>query len=187
MFFTNNERFYALKFVVRLLLLFNQQTLIMTIRFKYEKGQVLQALRYHFISRPEIRIMIILVNVFALASLVLYMMKKITPLAFLVGSLLWIILMISFWFILPIMVYRRAETFRHGFSMNFENEGFSLQHEKGSRTWEWKALSYFMESPHFFHLYFDSRSFFLVPKSGFRDKDEIHEMRQLLNEKSKKK
>ena len=43
----------------------------MTIHFGYEKGQVIQALRYHFISRPEIRIMIILVNVFALASLVL--------------------------------------------------------------------------------------------------------------------
>ena len=136
----------------------------MTIYFGYEKGQVLQALRYHFISRPEIRIMIILVNVFALASLILYAMKKITPLAFLVGSLLWIVLMISFWFILPMMVYRRAETFRHEFSMNFEQEGFSLQHEKGSRSWPWNALSHFIESPHFFHLYFDSRSFFLGPK-----------------------
>jgi hypothetical protein len=24
-----------------------------------------------------------------------------------------------------------------------------------------------MESPHFFHLYFDSRSFFIVPKEAF--------------------
>ena len=98
----------------------------MTIHFGYEKGQVLQALRYHFISRPEIRIMIILVNVFALGSLILYALQKITPFAFLVGSLLWVVLMISFWFILPMMVYRRAETFRHEFIMNFEQEGFSL-------------------------------------------------------------
>ena len=159
----------------------------MTIYFEYEKGQVLQALRYHFISRLEIRTMIILVNVFALGSLVLYAMKKITPLAFLVGSLLWMILMISFWFILPIMVYRRAETFRHQFSMSFEQEGFSLQHEKGSRTWPWAALSHFIESPHFFHLYFDSRSFFLVPKSGCKDKDEVYDLRQILKEKAKKK
>ena len=159
----------------------------MTIHFEYGKGQVLQALRYHFISRIEIRTMIILVNVFALASLVLYAMKKITPLAFLVGSLLWIILMISFWFILPLMVYRRAETFRHKFSMSFEQDGFSLEHERGSRTWPWTALSHFIESPHFFHLYFDSRSFFLVPKSGYRDTQEIHELRQLLKDKSKKK
>jgi len=159
----------------------------MTIHFSYEKGQVLQALRYHFISRPEIRIMIVLVNVFAIGSLVLYALKKITPLAFLVGSLLWVVLMISFWFILPMLVYRRNETFLHKFSMRFEQEGFSLQHERGSRTWPWNALSHFIESPHFFHLYFDSRSFFLVPKSGLRDKDEVYELRQLLKEKAKKK
>lgn len=147
----------------------------------------MQALRYHFINRPEIRLMIILVNVFALASLVLYAMKKITPFAFLVGSLLWIILMISFWFILPMMVYRRAETFRHQFSMNFDHHGFSLQHERGSRNWSWSALSHYIESPHFFHLYFDSRSFFLVPKNGCRDIDEVHDLRKLLNEHAKKK
>ncbi len=154
----------------------------MTIYFEYEKGQVLQALRYHFISRPEIRIMLILVNVFALASLALYALGKITPAAFLVGSLLWVILMISFWFILPFMVYRRAETFRHSFSMSFEPEGFTLSHERGSRTWSWQALSNFIESPHFFHLYFDTRSFFLVPKSGCRDQDEIFELRQMLKD-----
>jgi hypothetical protein len=158
----------------------------MTIHFGYEKAQVMQALRYHFISRPEIRTMIIVVNVFALASILLYAFHKITPFAFMIGSLLWIVLMVSFWFILPMAVYRRAETFRHEFSMHFEQDGFSLQHEKGSRSWPWNALSNFIESPHFFHLYFDSRSFFLVPKNGFKDKDEVYEMRKLLKEKVKK-
>lgn len=159
----------------------------MTIHFGYEKGQVVQALRYHFISRPEIRIMIILVNVFAIASLVLYALHKITPLAFLVGSLLWIVLMISFWFILPMLVYRRNETFRHDFSMRFGEEGFSLDHERGSRSWAWGSLSKFLESPHFFHLYFDSRTFFLVPKSGCKDSDEIFELRKILKENIKNK
>ena len=58
----------------------------MTIYFGYEKGQVIQALRYHFISRQEIRIMLILVNVFALASVTLYALGKITPMAFFMGS-----------------------------------------------------------------------------------------------------
>jgi hypothetical protein len=40
----------------------------MTIHFTYEKSKVIQALRYHFITRPELRIMIIIVNVFALLS-----------------------------------------------------------------------------------------------------------------------
>ena len=158
----------------------------MTIHFGYNKGQVLQALRYHFISRPEIRIMLILVNVFALASITLYAFHKITPLAFLVGSFLWIVLMISFWFLLPGMVYRRAITFKHNFNMSFEEEGFTLGHEKGSKSWPWKALKNYMESPHFFHLYFDSRSFLLVPKSGCKDSDEVYELRQLLKAKVRK-
>jgi YcxB-like protein len=158
----------------------------MMIYFGYEKGQVLQALRYHFISRPEIRIMLILVNVFALASITLYLFGKITPMAFIVGSSLWIVLMISFWFVLPGMVYRRAITFKHNFSMKFEEDSFTLGHEKGSKTWPWTALKSYVESPHFFHLYFDSRSFLLVPKSGFKDRDEVYEMRQMLKGKIRK-
>lgn len=146
----------------------------------------MQALRYHFISRLEIRIMIILVNVFAIASLVLYLMHKITPVAFIIGATMWIILMISFWFVMPIMVYRRAATFKDKFSMSFNEDGFTLGHERGSRSWPWKSLSTFIESPYFFHLYFDSRSFFLVPKNGCKNRDEVFELRQLLKSKVKK-
>jgi hypothetical protein len=158
----------------------------MTIHFGYEKSQVMQALRYHFISRPEIRIMLILVNVFAIASLALYFLKKVTAFAFMTSSVLWIILMISFWFILPALVYRRAATFKDRFSMTFEEDGFTLGHERGSRSWPWKALTSFIESPHFFHLYFDSRSFFLIPKNGCKDKEEVYELRHLLKDKIKK-
>src|SRR5215212_3977790 len=133
----------------------------MTIQFSYDKTQVLQALRYHFLSKKEIRLMIVLVNVFALASAALFYFKKILPLAFLVGSFLWFSLMIAFWFILPGMVYRRAATFRDHFTMSFEENSFSVGNERGSRTWAWNDLSNFLETPNFFHLYFDNRSFFL--------------------------
>jgi hypothetical protein len=159
----------------------------MTIEFGYEKPKVLQALRYHFISRPEIRFMIIMVNVFALASAILFYLKKVTPTAFLTSSFLWFVLMISFWFVMPALVYKRAATFQDHFTMNFDEEGFSLGNERGSRSWSWKALSTFLESPYFFHLYFDSRSFFLVPKSGCKTTDEVFELRQLLKQKIVKK
>ncbi|MGC4037773.1 MAG: YcxB family protein [Chitinophagaceae bacterium] len=155
----------------------------MTIQFVYEKPKVLQALRYHFISRPEIRIMIILVNVFALASALLFYFKKVTPTAFLTSSFLWFTLMISFWFIMPSLVYKRNSTFKDHFTMDFKDDGFSLGNERGSRSWSWASLSNFLESPHFFHLYFDSRSFFLVPKTGFKASEEISAMRQLLKDK----
>jgi len=70
--------------------------------------------------------------------------------------------------------------------MNFEENGFTLIHEKGSKSWPWEALKNFVESPHFFHLYFDNRSFLLVPKSGCQNEDEIVELRQLIKGKVKK-
>lgn len=158
----------------------------MTIYFGYDKRQVIQALRYHFISRKEIRLMLILVNVFALLTITLYALKKITPMPFLVGSLLWIVLMISFWFILPFMVYRKSVTFKHEFSMTFSEDGFTLAHEHGSKFWEWTKLSSYLESPHFFHMYFDSRSFLLVPKSGCKNTDEVAELRNLIRSKVNK-
>lgn len=158
----------------------------MTIYFKYEKAQVMQALRYHFISRREIKLMIILVNVFAALAVILLIAKKVQPMAFLMSSFLWLVLMVSFWFILPMLVYRRAVTFKHEFSMDFSEDGFTLRHEKGSKDWPWTALMNYLESPHFFHLYFDTRSFFLVPKNGCKNTDEVFELRQLIKSKVKK-
>jgi hypothetical protein len=155
----------------------------MKVEFSYNKKQVIQALRYHFLSKTEIRIMIILVNVFAIGSALLFYAKKILPFAFLAGSFMWIFLMVSFWFLLPGMVYRRATTFRDHFIMTFESDTFSVGNERGSRSWPWKSLSSFLETPHFFHLYFDKSSFFLVPKNSFADPDEVFRMRQLLKEK----
>lgn len=129
--------------------------------------------------------MIILVNVFALASAILFYFKKILPFAFLTGSLLWFALMISFWFVLPGMVYRRAATFRDHFTMNFEEQGFTVGNERGSRSWKWNELSNFLETPYFFHLYFDNRSFFLVPKEAFGETDNVYQFRQMLKEKVK--
>jgi YcxB-like protein len=167
--------------------LYSLQVKPMTIQFNYDKKQVLQALRYHFISKKEIRLMIILVNVFALLSVALFYFKKIVPFAFLVGSLLWFILMITFWFVLPGLVYRRAATFQDHFTMKFEQEQFSLGNERGYRSWPWTALSSFLETPQFFYLYFDNRSFFLVPKNAFPSGDEIYNLRHLMKDKIKKK
>lgn len=150
--------------------------------FNYSKPKVLQALRYHFISRREIKFMIILVNVFAILSAALYFFKKVSPLAFLVSSTLWFILMISFWFILPIIIYRRSSTFKDRFKVSFEDQHMFIENERGSRSWPWSAFSTTMESPHFFHLYFDSRSFLIIPKDAF-EPDKIHDVRVFLKEK----
>lgn len=147
--------------------------------FTYNKAKVIQALRYHFITRREIKILMILVNVFAILSAGLFFFKKISPLAFLVSSLLWFTLMIVFWFLLPYMVYRKADTFKDRFRAILADDVFRIENERGGRNWSWGEFSTWIESPHFFHLYFNTRSFFIVPKEAFEE-DAVHEARKIL-------
>ena len=155
----------------------------MTVHFGYDKKQVIQALRYHFLTRPEIKFLLILINVFAIASAILFAFKKIQPLAFLFFSLMWFVLMLVIWRILPGSIYKKAHTFQDEFSLTFDDDGVVLENKRGSKNWSWKLFSRFLESPYFFHLYFDTRSFFLVPKDAFKDITDIQEARKMLKVK----
>jgi YcxB-like protein len=159
----------------------------MTISFKYNRKKVIQALRYHFISKKEIRILIILVNVFALFAACMFFWKKITPVAFLLSSFLWFCLMIALWYILPLTVYNRAKTFKDSFTLTFMDDYMHIENPNGSKDWNYKSFKYFLETPNFFHLYVDERSFFLIPKEAFSDSDQIHEARLFLKNQISKK
>jgi hypothetical protein len=155
----------------------------MVIHFEYEKKQVMNALRYHFISRPEIKVLLIVVNLFTILSAILFYMHKIQSLSFLLFSLLWFILLITFWTWLPLSIYKRSRTFQDSFSMDFNEREVVLQTQRGSHAWAWSDFSTFLETPYFFHLYFNSRSFFLVPKDAFTDLEELQQARSLLRRK----
>lgn len=159
----------------------------MTVQFGYDKKQVIQALRYHFLMRPEIKILLILINVFAITSAVLFAFKKIQALSFLIFSFLWFLLMLTIWRILPGSIYRKSLTFQDQFIMHFEEENVVLETAKGAKGWPWKQFSHFVESPYFFHLYFDSRSFFLVPKDSFTSITDLQTAREMLRKKIRKK
>ena len=159
----------------------------MTIYFEYEKKQVIQALRYHFLSRPEIKTLLILINVFAIGSAILFALGKVQPIAFLAFSLLWFILMLTVWTLLPRSIYKKAHTFKDKFSMSFSEEEVTLLTERGSQIWPWNRFSTYLESPFFFHLYFNPRSFFLVPKDAFTDLTELQKARELIKERIPKK
>lgn len=155
----------------------------MQVTVTYQKSLVLQALRYHFISRREIKLMIILVNVFTTVAAVLFYFKKVTPLAFFISFLLWVVLMLAFWRWLPAAIYKKSLTFQERFIVSLEENHFFIESERGTKTWAWREFSEMIETPHFFHLYFYPRSFFLLPKDAFGDTDSIHEARVLLRSK----
>lgn len=150
--------------------------------FTYDKNKTIQALRFHFISRREIKLMIILVNVFAITAAILFYMKKVHPLSFLVSSALWFCLMITFWYLMPRLVYRKSATFKDTLKAIVNENEFRIETGQGGRSWNWKDISTWMESPYFFYIYFNPRSFFLIPKEAFNGDDE-HAVRRVLKEK----
>lgn len=156
----------------------------MTIHFGYDKKQVLDGLRSHFFTRPEIRALFIVVNLFAILSAVLLYLKKIQPFSFLIFSFLWFSLWITVRRILPFSIYKRSHTFKDTFTLSMdEQQGVVLQTDRGSQLWRWEDFSNFKETLYFFHLYFDARSFFMVPKDSFKDITEIQAARKMLREK----
>jgi len=157
----------------------------MQFSFSYDKKKTIQALRYHFISRKEIKVMMVLVNVFAIAAAILFYTKKIRPEPFLLGSAIWVFMMLAIWYILPYSIYKKAATFKDNFTIQFAENGIQLQNGRGQTSWNWSQFSHFLESPHFIHLYFDAKSFFLVPKENMTEEMK-HDLRGMMNRNIKK-
>ncbi|SRR6185437_6463120 len=155
----------------------------MTIQFGYNKRQVLDGLRGHFFARPEIKTMVIVINVFAILSAILFFFKKIQALPFLVFSVLWFCLWISVRRLLPLSIYKKSATFQDTFTLTLEDKGILLETRKGSQLWTWDDFSGFKETLYFFHIYFNARSFFMIPKDSFKDLSEIQAARKLLKER----
>jgi hypothetical protein len=123
--------------------------------------------------------MMILVNVFALLAAGLYAFKLISPLPFLMSSVLWISMMVAFWIWLPLLIYKKSRTFKDSFVVVIEEHHFFIETEKGKQTWAWREFHSYFETPGFFHLYFDNKTFFLIPKDAFSRQEELDTARSL--------
>lgn len=155
----------------------------MQLHIQYDKAKVLQALRFHFISRSEVKILLILVNLFAILAAGLFAFKVVRATPFLVSSLLWFLLMLTFWFWMPRMVFKKSSTFLEKIDLRFRESDIVLATERGHTNWVYDKFQYYIESPHFFHLYINDKSFFLIPKDACINDDEVHEVRKWLQEK----
>jgi YcxB-like protein len=154
----------------------------MTVQFGYNKRQVLDGLRGHFFSRPEIKTLIIVINAFSITSVVSFCLHKIQAMPFIIFSFLWLLLWLSVRRFLPLSIYKRSATFQDTFILSLDDQGVLLETERGNQVWKWESFSAFKETLYFFHLYFDSRSFFMIPKDSFRDLPQIQDARKIFKD-----
>ena len=151
----------------------------MAIQLQFNKATVLQALRYHFIKQSEIKALMVIVNIYAIATAILLYYKKIRPELFLLGSVLWIVLMLLFWYILPWWFYRKTQLFKYEWQFSFNQQGANMVCPQGEAAWEWAEVKHYFESPGFFHFYFGPKSFFIIPKEPISFEQQ-HEIRGFL-------
>jgi hypothetical protein len=154
----------------------------MSYTISFKKPAVLQALRYHFMKQSEIKSLMIIINLYAVVTAVLLFMKKIRPEPFLLGSILWIALMLYFWFILPNQFYKKTTLFKEGWNFSYNSQAATLVGALGEASWGWDTVTHYFESPEFFHFYFSPKSFFLIPKEGISLEDQ-HIIRGILKDK----
>lgn len=154
----------------------------MRFKFSYNKKNVLQALRFHFIWQSEIRILLIVIVAFDVLSAILYFTNIIRPEPFLLGSAIWLLFIISFWYILPNSIYKKSRTFKESFTLSVQEDYLILESSEGYVEWKWNQFLKYAETPAFFHLYFSTKSFFLLPKYAITS-EEQSELRSIFKEK----
>ena len=154
----------------------------MNIHFEYNKEDVIKGLRYHFISKSEIKILIILINLFAIVSVLLFFMGKLQAEKLTLFSLLWFVTMLCVWFLLPKSVYKNTATFKDEIVATFTDNNLVLDTHKGSKSIPWNSFTHIKESPEFFYLYMNARSFFLIPKAATHNDATVPQLRKFITE-----
>lgn len=153
----------------------------MQIQFSYHKTSVINALRTHFLSRRETKILRILSIVLFLIALWAYT-KGIIPYAVVVLLFLAIIaLTIVFWFVLPKSIYQKTRTFTEpSITLDWNEEGLSIGTHAGARRLPWNSFRRVLETPDFYYLYRSSNAFFLIPSAAFANSTDRESFSQLL-------
>ncbi|SHL81970.1 YcxB-like protein [Chitinophaga jiangningensis] len=157
----------------------------MHVEFNYNKGEVLSALRYHFMHRGEIKVFRNTIIIFLLATFAGYFFSLVT-----IGALTGITIMILvltwiFWYLLPVSIYNRAATFKDDIRLKFGDDGMLIStggsyHE---RTISWNKFSKVVDTKKFIYLYRDKKTFFLIPASAFNSEEQYEGCVRLLKEK----
>jgi hypothetical protein len=67
---------------------------------------------------------------------------------------------------MPTIFYKKTALFTYNWDFSFDNQKASLHSMQGEATWNWEEVSHHFESPHFFHIYFGPKTFFLIPNDN---------------------
>ena len=157
----------------------------MHVEFSYNKEDVLNALRYHFMQRGEIKVYRNTLIILLLVTLTGFFLNLVTPNA-LIGIIAMVALVVwAFWYLLPVSTYNKAATFKDEIRLRYSDEGLliSTRISNHQRQLSWNNFTQVVETPKFFFLYRDKKSFLLIPTSAFESEAARNKFSDLVKEK----
>ncbi len=153
----------------------------MELQFQYDKQEVIDALRLHFMNRPEMKLFKGAFVLMIVLAFIGYGMGLVTLKMVIWIFLLSIVLILLFWYILPYTVYRNAKTFREPtISLRWTKDGITIGTKGGESSLPWTRFNQILETKQFFYLYRTNKSFFLIPANAFPDREERVAFSELL-------
>ncbi|PSL49709.1 YcxB-like protein [Chitinophaga niastensis] len=157
----------------------------MHLEFSYNKGDVLHALRYHFMRRGEIKVFRNTLVILLLATITGYIFSVVTTAAFTGIAIMVLVLGWVFWYLLPVSIYNKAATFKDSIHLKYSDEGLliSTRASEHQRAISWSNFSQVVETKKFFFLYRDKKTFFLIPTSAFKTHEAYENFASMLKEK----
>lgn len=152
----------------------------MDLNFQYEKADVLQALRFHFMRRKEIKVFRVILIWLGLLALLAFSLRFIEGSELLALILMLIVLAVVFWYVLPLSIYAKTKTFQDSIRLVPTHEGLTIRTQFADRQLPWRGIQEVVETKDFFLLYRNTQSFFLVPGRAFKDSEQRQVFRDLL-------
>jgi len=143
----------------------------MHVEFSYNKEDVLNALRYHFMQRGEIKVYRTTLAILLLITLTGFFFHLVTFSA-LIGIFAMVAIIVwAFWYLLPLSTYNKAATFKDEIKLLYSEEGLliSTRSSEHQRQLYWNSFTRLVETRKFFFLYRDKKSFLLIPTSAFEN------------------
>lgn len=142
------------------------------LQFTYNREEVINALRFHFLRRGEIKVFRNTLIILLIAAIAGYLFRVVNFNALLGICVMMIIIGWAFWYLLPVSTYNKAATFKDNIRLRYNEEGLAISTgTTGERSLSWRNFSQIVETRSFFFLYRDKRSFFLIPTSAFASED----------------
>ncbi|MCL6523994.1 MAG: YcxB family protein [Thermoflavifilum sp.] len=154
----------------------------MFVEFTYDRHSVINALRYHFMSRGEIKFMRITLMVLFGIAVIGNLFGYVSFGAVFGIFMMILILLLIFWYWLPVLTYNKSATFKDNIRLQLEDQGIAIATQRGEHMISWKSFHNVVETSDYIYLYRNTRSFFIIPLNAFKE-EERQAFRQLLHQK----